>query len=129
MNKYIIFSLILILCQPAFSQEEAFREEDLKINEVIEGTLSLPVNGEAESLVIFIQGSGPTDRDGNQSMAKNDGIKKIARELAQNGIASYRFDKRIFKMKELKIKEEDLRFEDFSNDVKVILSKRMIMRI
>lgn len=122
MNKYIIFSLILILCQPAFSQEEAFREEDLKINEVIEGTLSLPVNGEAESLVIFIQGSGPTDRDGNQSMAKNDGIKKIARELAQNGIASYRFDKRIFKMKELKIKEEDLRFEDFSNDVIDILS-------
>jgi uncharacterized protein len=71
--------------------------------------------------VIFIQGSGPTNRDGNQPMAKNDGIKKISHELAEQGIASFRFDKRIFKMEKLRIKEQDLRFEDFSEDVQNIV--------
>lgn len=101
--------------------QENYIEEELKINELTEGTLTKPSNEKTESLVIFIQGSGPTDRNGNQSMAKNDGIKKMAHELAENGIASYRFDKRIFKMQKLKIKEEDLRFDDFVTDVKNVL--------
>ncbi|CAL67316.1 alpha/beta hydrolase family protein [Christiangramia forsetii] len=121
MKKYLIFGLLIVMSQAGFSQEENFLEEDLKINTVIEGTLTVPRNKEAESIVIFIQGSGPTDRNGNQSMAKNDGIQKMARKLAVNGIASYRFDKRIFKIQELKTKEEDLRFEDFSKDVENIL--------
>ena len=73
-------------------------------------------------LVIFIQGSGPTDRNGNSRLAKNDGIKKIAQQLATQGIASYRFDKRIFKMDKYNIKEQDLRFEDFVTDVDSVLS-------
>lgn len=105
----------------ANAQGENYVEEELKINELTEGTLTKPSNEKTESLVIFIQGSGPTDRNGNQSMAKNDGIKKMAHELAENGIASYRFDKRIFKMQKLKIKEEDLRFDDFVTDVKNVL--------
>jgi uncharacterized protein len=51
---------------------------------------------------------------------KNDGIKKISHELAGEGIASFRFDKRIFKMEKLRIREQDLKFEDFSEDVKNI---------
>lgn len=121
MIKYIFTGFLLIIFQTGFAQAEKYIEEELEINEVTEGTLTTPSNEKAESLVIFIQGSGPTDRNGNQSMAKNDGIKKMARELAENGIASYRFDKRIFKMQELKIKEEDLRFDDFVTDVKNIL--------
>ncbi len=121
MKKYLILSFLFIITQFGFSQEEKYLEEELKINKFTEGTLTTPENQEAESLVIFIQGSGPTDRDGNQPMMKNDGIKKIARELAENGIASYRFNKRIFKMEELKMKEEDLRFDDFSKDVEDIL--------
>ncbi|MGA8854964.1 MAG: alpha/beta hydrolase [Christiangramia sp.] len=121
MKKYLILSFLFIITQFGFSQEEKYLEEELKINKFTEGTLTTPENQEAESLVIFIQGSGPTDRDGNQPMMKNDGIKKIARELAENGIASYRFNKRIFKMEELKMKEEELRFDDFSKDVEDIL--------
>ncbi|MCH4823485.1 alpha/beta hydrolase [Gramella lutea] len=121
--KYLFIALSLfILCQPVKSQETNFEEKELKINEVTEGTLTLPGSGDAESLIIFIQGSGPTDRNGNQSMMKNDGMKLMARELAANGIASFRFDKRIFKMQELKLKEENLRFEDFVQDVKDILT-------
>jgi len=121
MKKYLLVSFLFVMIQTGFSQKENFTEEELKINNAIEGTLTTPVNDKAQSLVIFIQGSGPTDRDGNQAMMKNDGIKKIAKALSQNGIASYRFDKRIFKMQELKLEEKDLRFEDFSKDVKDIL--------
>ncbi len=121
MKHYLIFALLNLFILP-FQAQEQYLEKELKINDVTEGTLTTPVSNKAESLVIFVQGSGPTDRDGNQSMAKNDGIKKMARALATHGIASYRFDKRIFKMQELKIKEEDLRIEDFVHDVKDILS-------
>jgi len=121
MKKYLLVSFLFVMIQTGFSQRENFTEKELKINNAIEGTLTIPVNDKAQSLVIFIQGSGPTDRDGNQAMMKNDGIKKIAKALSQNGIASYRFDKRIFKMQELKLEEKDLRFEDFSKDVKDIL--------
>ena len=121
MNKHILSFLFLLLIQTGFAQKEDYTEEELKINEITEGTLTIPSTGNAENLVIFIQGSGPTDRNGNQSMAKNDGIKKIARNLAENGIASFRYDKRIFKMQELKIEEKDLRFDDFVQDVREIL--------
>lgn len=121
MKNYFVAGLLLIFFQLAIAQELKYAEEDLKISQAIEGTLTTPVSKEAESLVIFIQGSGPTDRNGNQPMMKNDGMRKIAYQLAENGIASFRFDKRIFKMDELKIKEKDLRFDDFVLDVKDIL--------
>lgn len=121
MKKHILAVILLIFFQQVPGQELRFVEEELTINEAIDGTLTFPESGEAESLIIFIQGSGPTDRNGNQPMMKNDGMKKIARQLAENGIASFRFDKRIFKMNELNITEEDLRFDDFVNDTKDIL--------
>lgn len=120
MRYFILTALLFVLFQKGLAQEK-FTEEELEINQFTEGTLTTPSN-KAESLVIFIQGSGPTDRNGNQSMMKNDGIKKLAKELAEKGIASFRFDKRIFKLNELKIQEKDLRFEDFVSDVKNILN-------
>ncbi|MCM8568097.1 alpha/beta hydrolase [Gramella jeungdoensis] len=121
MKSYFVAGLLLIFFQLGKAQESKFIEEELQINQAIEGSLTTPNSTEAQSLVIFIQGSGPTDRNGNQPMMKNDGIKKIAHQLAENGIASFRFDKRIFKMNELKIKEKDLRFNDFVKDTKDIL--------
>jgi uncharacterized protein len=97
-----------------------FIEENISIDQYTDGTLTLPADSTGIPLVIFIQGSGPTNRDGNQPMMKNDGIKKISHELAGEGIASFRFDKRIFKMEKLRIREQDLKFEDFSEDVKNI---------
>ncbi len=46
--------------------------------------------------LLLLPGSGPTDRDGNSSVLteKVDLLKQIAEELAKNGIASLRFDKR-----------------------------------
>lgn len=121
MKTKILSFLILLFAQLTFAQMNPFTENLVSVSELIDGTLTIPENIENPPLVILIQGSGPTDRDGNQMMMKNDASKKIAHQLAENGIASYRFDKRIFKMTKFKIKEADLRFEDFVTDVNSIL--------
>lgn len=123
--KYFAILILLLTFQLAPAQENLVIEENLTIDKFTDGTLTLPSNSEAEAgetLIIFIQGSGPVNRDGNAPMAKNDGMKKIAHELAEDGIASFRFDKRIFKMDRLRIREEDLRFEDFVTDVNSIVA-------
>jgi len=121
MKTKILSFLMLLFVQLTFSQMNPFTENPVSVNEFIDGTLTFPENIKNPPLVILIQGSGPTDRDGNQIMMKNDASKKIAHQLAENGIASYRFDKRIFKMNKFRIKEADLRFEDFVTDVNSIL--------
>lgn len=120
--KYFAVFVFLFVFQTYQAQEKTVREENLTIDKFTDGTLTLPQNSEVAPLVILIQGSGPVNRDGNAPMMKNDGMKKISHELAQNGIASFRFDKRIFKMDKLKIKEEDLKFEDFVTDVVSIVN-------
>jgi len=119
--KYSVLFILLFTLQLAIAQESSINEENLTIDKYTDGTLTLPENPENVPLVIFIQGSGPVNRDGNGPMMKNDGIKKIAQELAERGIASFRFDKRIFKMDKLNIREQDLSFEDFVTDVNSIL--------
>lgn len=121
MKKAFFSFLILFVIQVNFAQDTTFAEKQVSIDKFTDGTLLIPEQVENMPLVIFIQGSGPTNRDGNQPMMKNNGIKKMSRELAKNGIASFRFDKRIFKMNKLRIQEEDLRFEDFVTDVKSIV--------
>lgn len=121
MKKIFPLFLMFFILSISFAQQRDYLEEDLSIDKFTDGTLTLPENSENPTLVIFIQGSGPTNRDGNQPMMKNDGVKKIAHELADNGIASFRYDKRIFKMDKLRIKEADLSFEDFVVDVNAII--------
>lgn len=122
MKNLFSICLLFVLGFPALSQENDYLEKHLEISTYTDGTLTMPYSGEANSLIIFIQGSGPTDRNGNQPMMNNDGIKKLARELAANGIASFRYDKRIFKMDELKLKEIDLKFDDLADDARQVLS-------
>ncbi len=120
MKNYLIILTVLTFSF-GFAQNDSIMESEVSINKFIDGTLTTPASIEHPDLVILIQGSGPTDRNGNGFMMKNDGSKLIARELAKNGIASYRFDKRIFKMNKFKIREEELSFEDFIEDVSAIL--------
>ncbi len=119
--KNILLILTFLTCSFGFSQQDSIIESQVSINKFIDGTFTAPVNIDQPDLVILIQGSGPIDRNGNGFMMKNDGSKLIAKELAEHGIASYRFDKRIFKMNKLKIREEDLKFEDFIQDVSTII--------
>lgn len=113
-NITLIFSLLISIF--SLAQEQNYKTEDISINRYVKGTLFTPIAEENPPLVIFVQGSGPTDRNGNQSFMKNDSFKKLARELAEKGIASFRFDKRILQMQALGIQEEDIRFDDFITD-------------
>lgn len=119
--KPLALLILFFIFHPVIAQYSTVNEQNLSVDQFTDGTLTLPADTLNIPLMIFIQGSGPTNRDGNQPMMKNDGIKKISHELAQESIASFRFDKRIFKMEKLGLKEQDLRFEHFTDDVKKII--------
>ena len=116
MKLTFLSAFVLILSSFTYAQETA-KIEEIKISPFVEGTLLLPRSTEeAPPLVILLQGSGPTDRNGNQSFMKNDSFKKLAQGLADNGIANFRYDKRILRMQSLNITEEEIRFDDFITD-------------
>jgi alpha/beta superfamily hydrolase len=83
----------------------------------IEGTLLLPDNLSNIPVALIIAGSGPTDRDGNNPMMKNNSLKMLAEELCKNNIASLRYDKRgIAASMEAGLDEKELRFENYIDD-------------
>lgn len=84
----------------------------------IDGTLTMPNSNLPVPVVLIIAGSGPTDRDGNNAMMKNNSLKMLSSQLAKNGIASVRFDKRgIAKSQGAMTSEAELRFETYIKDV------------
>lgn len=62
----------------------------------LHGTLELPTGKGPFPVVLIIAGSGPVDRDGNAAQLglNTDCYKLLAKALAQDGIASLRYDKR-----------------------------------
>ena len=85
----------------------------------IHGTLTVPEKSGKLPVALIIAGSGPTDRDGNNPMMKNNSLKILATELAKNGIATLRYDKRgIAESKGASKSESDLRFDDYVSDAK-----------
>jgi uncharacterized protein len=48
----------------------------------LHGTLDLPNGTSPFPVVMIIAGSGPTDRDGNQALMKNDSLKLLGQALA-----------------------------------------------
>lgn len=62
---------------------------------VLHGSLLLPQQATPPPVVLIIAGSGPTDRDGNNpASGRVDNLKRLALLLANEHIASVRFDKR-----------------------------------
>ena len=97
-------------------------EEEITLNTQtgdIHGKLMLPESNAPCPVVIIIAGSGPTDMDGNSigTGLTNNSLLYLARELAANGIASVRYDKRgIGKSSAAGTKEEELRFDHYIDD-------------
>jgi hypothetical protein len=62
----------------------------------IQGELWVPRGAPGKvPVVLFIAGSGPTDRDGNNIMGlRTDAYRMVAEQLAARGIATLRYDKR-----------------------------------
>jgi len=91
--------------------------QHIEINDLIDGTLLQPQKLNSKTLAIIIPGSGPTNRDGNQSVGKHNSLKMLAEFLVEQGIASFRYDKRILKLAKIEMLDESrLRFDDFVKD-------------
>ena len=106
-----------------FSIAQNNNTKNLEINELIDGTLLQPESTDSKTLAIIIAGSGPTNRDGNQTVGKNNSLKMLAEFFADQGIASFRYDKRIFKLaKEEMLDESKLQFDDFVKDAADIVN-------
>ena len=119
--KFKLLALLFLFTAPLLSQEVQPKDVEIQVNEFVSGSLLIPPSVEKPPLVIIIAGSGPTDRNGNQSFMKNDSYKKLARGLAKEGIASFRYDKRVLKAQELELQEGEMRFEDFVTDATAVL--------
>jgi len=119
-NTILIFFLFFGIIVNA--QNKKYNSEDLSITPLIDGTLQAPEGTGKLPLAIIIGGSGPTDRNGNQQMVVNNSLKFLGEGLYENGIATFRYDKRIVKqMKQRTINEKNIRFEDFIDDAVAIL--------
>ncbi len=90
--------LICILVLPLASQARSVLTEPVTLDTPsgrLFGTLVLPGDGRSPMPVaLLVAGSGPTDRDGNNPLGRNDSLRKLAAALAKMGVASLRYDKR-----------------------------------
>jgi alpha/beta superfamily hydrolase len=116
---------LIIFCSLYFGLATAqeFTSRDLKVSPYIDGTLLVPQNEVKPPLAIIIAGSGPTDRNGNQMMMKNNAYKQLAETLSNSGIATFRYDKRIVKLLQSRtnFSEKDFRFDDFIVDATAVV--------
>ena len=118
--KFFIF--LFFICFGAFAQEGNYDSQQVVIDPEVQGTLLSPKGSAQPPLAILIAGSGPTDRDGNQVQFKNNSLKYLAEGLAQKGIATFRYDKRVIaQIKNGTAQEEKMTFEDEVKDALLVV--------
>ena len=120
---FLVVSILFLSFVNAQGKNEiTFKESPiiLKINtDQLFGTLTTPDLTKKYPVALIISGSGPTDRNGNNPMMKNNSLKMLAEVLAKNGIASLRYDKRgVGESKASAISEQSLVFENYTEDAK-----------
>lgn len=75
--------------------------------------------GKDAPLVLIIPGSGPTDRDGNNSIGQSGTYRLLAESLAQRGISTVRIDKRgMFGSKAAVANPNKVTIADYVTDVR-----------
>src|SRR6266851_4994004 len=92
----ILFAVSCGQMQSPIRRERATEEVTVS-NEVgtLHGTLLLPSGHPPFPVVLIVAGSGPVDRNGNAlPILYTDAYRLLAEGLANNGIASLRYDKR-----------------------------------
>ncbi|MEM7186197.1 MAG: alpha/beta hydrolase [Bacteroidota bacterium] len=121
--KTLCCFLLLISSTFVFAQESTYTSRDIRVSPYVDGTILVPDGIESPPMAIIIGGSGPTDRNGNQQMINNNALKYLAEGLSKQGIATFRYDKRILKqMKERTLNEESISFDDFIEDAVATLT-------
>jgi alpha/beta superfamily hydrolase len=115
MNYYLSLLLFCFFIS-ASSQELTYTSEAIAVNPLIDGTLLVPKDINKPKLAIIIADYGPTDRNGNQNFSNNNSLKKLAVSLTNDGIATFRYDKRIVKQILKKKIDAKISFDDFVTD-------------
>lgn len=115
MKKHLVIFLLFIF-STSVAQEATYTSKEVTISKHINGTLLTSIDANKPDLAILIAGYGPTDRDGNQNFLKTNNIKKLAIGLTKNGIATFRYDKRIVKQIRQNNVDKNLSFDDFVAD-------------
>lgn len=123
-HQLLSFTLAAVPVKAAEANNQArqlYEERQISVpvdGGALKGTIMLPANGKVEQYVLIISGSGPTDRDGNSPLGVNsNSYKLLAEALANKGIASLRYDKRLIAASNgFKQDEALLRFDDYAQD-------------
>lgn len=110
----------------AYGQEQIISEELVLYNDSIQlpGTLTYSSEKNKQPLVIFIQGSGNPDRNGNQlgQGVKANYIKQLRDSLNIKQIAFYSYDKRNVTQSNIPLFVDDFKFEMLVDDALVAIN-------
>jgi len=117
-TKYIALTILILTLK---LNAQNYSESNISINDNIYGSIVEPKSRSNSNLVIFIGGSGPIDRDGNQSFMKCDMFKKLAYSLSEKSISSFRYDKRVVTQIRKGKLDKKITFDDFVSDVIAII--------
>jgi pimeloyl-ACP methyl ester carboxylesterase len=83
----------------------------------LEGTLTRPRAGAAVPVALIVAGSGPTDRNGNAGPLRTNVYAQLAWRLAERGVASLRYDKRVLPSARGQFDPAALTFDDLAGDL------------
>jgi len=113
-----VLTTILLLISSAIVLS-AQTSEDIYLDEYVNGTLTIPQDFSTKKVALIIQGSGPTDRNGNNPSMTNNSLKMLAESLSDHGVASLRYDKRGIAGSHVPdLKESDMSLDLFIEDAK-----------
>jgi pimeloyl-ACP methyl ester carboxylesterase len=120
-NKSQLTGLLLSAYEASVVQDPSISESPIALktlSSTISGTLAFPKDKTGKMpVVIIVPGYGQVDRDGNGPKMNTNTYKLLAIALAKNGIASVRYDKRMLGQSVTSAKENDMRFDDYFDDV------------
>jgi alpha-beta hydrolase superfamily lysophospholipase len=84
----------------------------------LEGTLARPRAGGQVPVALIVAGSGPTDRNGNAAIGLRPNVyAQLAWRLAERGVASLRYDKRVLPSARGSFDPAALTFDDLAGDL------------
>lgn len=102
---------------------DIFEEIEIKIGDgdyPLDGMLTLPTKVKNPPVVILVHGSGQSDMDETIGASQNKPFRDIAHGLAEQGIATIRYNKRYFQYPELATKDITIN-EEVLNDVSLAI--------
>ncbi|MGJ5133675.1 alpha/beta hydrolase [Bradyrhizobium oligotrophicum] len=119
--RSVVIRCALAVALMALTSAVSAEESAVRIG-ALDAVLTTPAGVERPPVALLIAGSGSTDRDGNGPQLKPATLKKLAEQLATQGIASLRYDKRGARGWKTEFgRPEDFRFKDYVDDAATLV--------